>query len=233
MAKNNEINLFNIYVLLLDESISGYELEKEVGISRTTLLKVRADKEKFLSLSINTLVKIQEWLNSDAGKAYLSSPANDYNLKVMGDLDLGACAFCKKIDLVEVEEVILNPAIKTQLLKEFAGPVWEYFDSKGEDGPWKSGLMNELELDKLNGFFGKTSIHPVQLPVIAESNIVDEEDYQDAQNIMGMSNGLIGVAKGHGGNKMNEVKTHSHWAKKIIAQANVYGVKATDKGDLF
>lgn len=121
MAKNNEINLFNIYVLLLDESISGYELEKEVGISRTTLLKVRADKEKFLSLSINTLVKIQEWLNSDAGKAYLSSPANDYNLKVMGDLDLGACAFCKKIDLVEVEEVILNPAIKTQLLKEFAG----------------------------------------------------------------------------------------------------------------
>ena len=121
MTKNVEINLFNIYVLLLDESISGYELEKEVGISRTTLLKVRADKEKFLSLSINTLVKIQEWLNSNKGKAYLSSPANDYNLKVMEDLDLGACAFCKKINLVEVEEVILNPAIKTQLLKEFAG----------------------------------------------------------------------------------------------------------------
>lgn len=121
MAKNNEINLFNIYVLLLDESISGYELEKEVGISRTTLLKVRADKEKFLSLSINTLVKIQEWLNSDKGKAYLSSPANDYNLKAIEDLDLGACNFCKKINLVEVEEVIINPAIKTKLLKEFAG----------------------------------------------------------------------------------------------------------------
>lgn len=121
MAKGVEINLFNIYVLLLDESISGYELEKEVEISRTTLLKVRADREKFLSLSINTLVKIQEWLNSDAGKAYLSSPANDYNLKVMEDLDLGVCAFCKKINLFEVEEVILNPAIKTQLLKEFAG----------------------------------------------------------------------------------------------------------------
>ena len=106
---------------MLDESISGYELEKEVGISRTTLLKVRADKEKFLSLSINTLVKIQEWLNSDKGKAYLSSPANDYNLKAIEDLDLGACNFCKKINLVEVEEVIINPAIKTKLLKEFAG----------------------------------------------------------------------------------------------------------------
>ena len=84
-------------------------------------MKVRTDKEKFLSLSINTLVRLQEWLNSNAGKAYLSSPANDYNLKVMEDLDLGVCAFCKKINLVEVEEVILNPAIKTQLLKEFAG----------------------------------------------------------------------------------------------------------------
>ena len=121
MTKNVEINLFNIYVLLLDESISGYELEKEVGISRTTLLKVRADKERFLSLSINTLVKIQKWLNSDKGKTYLSSPANDYNLRVMEDLDLGVCDFCKKINLVEVENIIINPTIKTKLLKEFAG----------------------------------------------------------------------------------------------------------------
>lgn len=28
---------------------------------------------------------------------------------------------------------------------------------------------------------------------------------------MGMSSGLIGVAKGSAGNKMNEVKTHSNW----------------------
>lgn len=112
-----------------------------------------------------------------------------------------------------------------------AGPVWEYFDSKGDEGMWQRGLEFELSLDKLNGFFGKTAIHPVQLPVIAKSNIVEEEDYQDALNIMGMNSGLIGVAKGHSGNKMNEVKTHSHWAKKIIAQANVYGVKETgDEG---
>lgn len=106
-----------------------------------------------------------------------------------------------------------------------SGPVWEYFNSQGKDGLWKTGLERELTLDKLNGFFGKTSIHPVQLPVIAKSNIVDEEDYKDAQNIMGMSGGLIGVAKGSAGNKMNEVKTHSNWARKIIAMANVYGVK--------
>lgn len=105
-----------------------------------------------------------------------------------------------------------------------AGPVWEYFDSEGQDGPWKKGLINELASDKLNGFFGKTAIHPAQLPVIASSNIVLEEDYVDAVNILGMGGGLIGVAKGFGGNKMNEVKTHSHWARKIIAQASVYGI---------
>ena len=106
-----------------------------------------------------------------------------------------------------------------------SGPVWEYFNSQGEDGLWKTGLEKELSFDKLNGFFGKTSIHPVQLPVIAKSNIVDEEDYKDAQNIMGMSDGLIGVAKGSAGNKMNEVKTHSNWARKILTIASVYGVK--------
>lgn len=106
-----------------------------------------------------------------------------------------------------------------------SGPVWEYFNSQGERGPWKTGLEKELSLDKINGFFGKTSIHPVQLPIIAKSNIVNEEDYNDAMSIMGMSTGLIGVAKGNTGNKMNEVKTHSNWARKILAIASVYGVK--------
>lgn len=106
-----------------------------------------------------------------------------------------------------------------------SGPVWEYFNSQGERDPWKTGLEKELSLDKINGFFGKTSIHPVQLPIIAKSNIVDEEDYNDAMSIMGMRTGLIGVAKGSAGNKMNEVKTHSNWARKILAIANVYGVK--------
>lgn len=106
-----------------------------------------------------------------------------------------------------------------------SGPVWEYFNSQGERDPWKTGLKKELSLDKINGFFGKTSIHPVQLPVIAKSNIIDEEDYNDAMSIMGMSTGLIGVAKGSAGNKMNEVKTHNNWARKILAIASVYGVK--------
>jgi Citrate lyase beta subunit len=106
-----------------------------------------------------------------------------------------------------------------------AGPVWEYFDSNGTVGPWLTGLKKELELDKVNGFIGKTSIHPTQLEYIAKNNIVNNEDYQDAINILGMNKGLIGVAKSSSNNKMNEVKTHSNWAKKIIGLSEVYGVK--------
>lgn len=107
-----------------------------------------------------------------------------------------------------------------------SGPVWEYFDSKGTPGAWSEGLKRELHMDKLNGFLGKTCIHPSQLPIITESNIVSYENYQDALNILGMSDGLIGVQKGYNDNKMNEVKTHTKWAKKIIGQATIYGVAA-------
>lgn len=43
-----------------------------------------------------------------------------------------------------------------------SGPVWEYF-KKGSDTAWEKGLRKEIELDLLNGFIGKTCIHPSQL----------------------------------------------------------------------
>lgn len=104
-----------------------------------------------------------------------------------------------------------------------SGPVWEYFGK--EPGLWSEGLIKELSFDKTNGFIGKTSIHPEQLPIISKNYIVDFEDYQDALSILGMSNGLIGVSKGFNNNKMNEIKTHSNWAKKIISLAEIYGTK--------
>jgi len=101
--------------------------------------------------------------------------------------------------------------------------VWEYYGTDASD-KWRDGLKRELRLDKLNGFIGKTSIHPNQLSTIQESLIVSYEDYKDATSILGMAQGIIGVQKGCGDNKMNEVKTHSNWAKRVIGLAEVYGV---------
>lgn len=105
-----------------------------------------------------------------------------------------------------------------------SGPVWEFFDSEGNEGLWSDGLKKELFLDRLNGFVGKTCIHPSQLKYVQQNNIVSFEEYKDALAILGMSDGIVGVKKGYGNNKMNEVKTHSYWARKIIGLAEVYGV---------
>ena len=60
----------------------------------------------------------------------------------------------------------------------------------------------------LNGFIGKTAIHPSQLETIAKNNIVSEEDYQDSIKILEMDKEFTGVVKSFSGNKMNEGKTH-------------------------
>lgn len=106
-----------------------------------------------------------------------------------------------------------------------SAPVWEYFDGKDGKTEWATGLNKEIYADKLNGFLGKTSIHPSQLPIIQKSLIVNKADYDDAMMILGMNANITGVSKSSEGNRMNEVKTHSNWARKIIGLANVYGVK--------
>jgi len=108
-----------------------------------------------------------------------------------------------------------------------SGPVWEYFENKDkpEDTRWKDGLKRELYADHLNGFLGKTVIHPSQCPVVQQSLTVDRTDYEDAMNILGMNANTTGVKKSTGGNRMNEVKTHTNWARKVIGLAKMYGVK--------
>ena len=78
---------------------------------------------------------------------------------------------------------------------------------------------------RINGFIGKTAIHPSQLPIIYESLKVSRADYEDAMKILGWDKGPLGVAKSEGGNRMNEVKVHGKWAKKISILADIYGIK--------
>lgn len=108
-----------------------------------------------------------------------------------------------------------------------SGPVWEYFGSEGDLGAWSEGLSRELEMDRLNGFTGKTAIHPSQLPIIYESLKVSEEDYSDALRILGWESELSGVAKSAEGGRMNEVKCHTRWARRIKILGDIYGIKET------
>ena len=78
------------------------------------------------------------------------------------------------------------------------------------------------------GLLEKTCIHPSQLQAVLESLVISEENYEDALKILGMDETLVGVTKGHMGNKMNEVKTHIKWAKKMINLATIYGVRKSN-----
>lgn len=122
---------------------------------------------------------------------------------------------------------ILNFFLRMEYDYVISGPVWEYF-SYNKDSIEIQGLLKELEMDMQNGFHGKTIIHPSQINCVNEKYVVSYEEYEDAINIL-ESDG--GVFKGSNGNKMNEVKPHTNWAKKIIRRANIFGV--LDKGASF
>ena len=106
-----------------------------------------------------------------------------------------------------------------------SAPVWEYF-AGGEDDAWLKGLRRELLLDRLNGFIGKTAIHPTQIPAIVESLQVDPKDYADAVAILDWDEKQLGVGKSAASNRMNEVKCHRNWAEKTRMLASIYGIRS-------
>ncbi|MCI8300807.1 MAG: HpcH/HpaI aldolase/citrate lyase family protein [Lachnospiraceae bacterium] len=103
-----------------------------------------------------------------------------------------------------------------------SGPVWEYYNGVN----WKEGLAAELEQDRLCGFVGKTVIHPRQIPVVNAAFQVPEDDLKDARAILGWNpdrNALVaGSVKKE---RMNEYKTHYHWAEKTVMLAEIFGTK--------
>ncbi|NLI21470.1 MAG: HpcH/HpaI aldolase/citrate lyase family protein [Clostridiales bacterium] len=105
-----------------------------------------------------------------------------------------------------------------------SAPVWEYFGHDPE-GAWAEGLRRELALDRMNGFIGKSAVHPAQLPLIRESLRVSRADYQDAAGILHWGSAELGVAKSLDGSRMNEVKCHGRWAARVRALGDLYGFR--------
>ena len=145
------LDIFNIFVLLRDKSVSGFMLEREIGVSRTTLLKVRSDKEQFQSLSIGTLIKIQKWMSSKSGKSYFSANANVYNLQTLEDMKKGDIELYKRIDLEKISAFIKNPFIKTKLFDKGAGfsPMERSLFRRGEKTFYKMTLKKVVKIQKL------------------------------------------------------------------------------------
>lgn len=102
-----------------------------------------------------------------------------------------------------------------------SGAVWEYYN--GEN--WENGLIHELKEDRLNGFVGKTVIHPKQIEAVKQAYMVSRKDYLDACSILGWNADARSlVAAGAESERMNEYKTHCQWAQKIMYLSQAYGI---------
>jgi citrate lyase beta subunit len=127
-----------------------------------------------------------------------------------------------------------------------SGPVWEYFlahtnidlrDLIKQDlhrsllnrepilNDAIDGLLREVVIDKVNGFVGKTVIHPSHLRYVNAMQAVTMEEYEDARQIIEAGEGVV---KSTSGNKMNEANPHKNWARRIINRAKAFGVIASE-----
>jgi len=127
-----------------------------------------------------------------------------------------------------------------------AGPVWEYYSATERmfkpqlrESPFVAheeralrtqliaadldGLIREVALDRANGLTGKTVIHPTHVAAVHALSVVTQEEYEDACAILA-TNGEGGAAASSFGNKMNESKPHTAWARRTLLRAEAFGV---------
>lgn len=57
------IDTKQVEAVLMDKAVSGYLIQKETGISGASISRLRNGKKRFGDLSIDTAIKVQQWIN--------------------------------------------------------------------------------------------------------------------------------------------------------------------------
>jgi len=174
----------------------------EVGSRRSALQQLKDELERVHKYILNVRVGGNDFCSLFGLRRNVRQ--NIYQISVVRDI---------LADIVNIfsDEYVLS------------GPVWEYFGDD-PDAPWAQGLRAELALDRLNGFVGKTAVHPAQLPIIYDSLKVSRADQADAMRLLDWLPDNLGVAKSADGSRMNELKCHTNWALRTAILAEIYGI---------
>jgi citrate lyase beta subunit len=96
------------------------------------------------------------------------------------------------------------------------GPVFEFLDRP-------DALAQETRQDLAYGLFGKSAIHPRQVPVIEAQYRVSPGDLQAAQRILAADAPPVFRLQ----EAMCEPATHRAWAHIIRERARLYGIRGT------
>ena len=103
-----------------------------------------------------------------------------------------------------------------------SGPVFEYYSGDN----WENGFRQELQEDRLCGFTGKTVIHPNQIEAVNNTYKVSQKDFEDAKSILNWNPACPSLVSGSiARERMNECKTHSNWAIRILLLAETFGIQ--------
>ncbi|MBE6990253.1 MAG: ATP/GTP-binding protein [Ruminococcaceae bacterium] len=173
----------------------------------------------------------------------------------VGATDFSSCFGVRRGVDYSIYDILTVREILSDILNVFSrdndyvlsGPVWEYFRASKEmmftELPKKhiddvllqripiynmeiDGLLREIVLDKANGFIGRTVIHPTHVKFVNALQAVTIEEYEDACQILSTDSGVV---KSTQENKMNEIKPHTSWARKLYMRAKAYGVIESEK----
>lgn len=81
------INTERVRMVLMNKAISGYALWKATGVSQTATSRLRSGHKKFEDLSLETICKIQAWI--DAGNYTFSYDYSELLNELTADIKEG------------------------------------------------------------------------------------------------------------------------------------------------
>lgn len=226
----------------VEEVLTGYIFPKfdlsNAGAFLNKLSEINGEREKKLFAMPILESRAIASVFSRSGELKALRDLTDAHREAILNIRVGGNDFCNLYGLRrKISETIYDLGIVRDILTDIlnvfsddyvvSGPVWEYY---GSDAAVR-GLRRETALDRANGFMGKTAIHPSQLKTIRESLMVSRVDFEDAMRILNWHDADKGVAGSADGGRMNEVKTHGRWARRVMLRAEIYGILEEDPED--
>lgn len=197
-----------------------------------TLLGIKRILDKYQSCVLNVRIGATDFSSlfglrrSPDVTIYEIAPIRDCIadiINIFGRADSGYVISGPVWEYFSNRERVLKPQLRITPFEEALGHVGRDLRTQYISGAM-DGLIREVIMDKENGITGKTIIHPTHIKPVQALYAVTHEEYMDATSIISNNNGFLGVMKSQYANKMNEIKPHLNWARRILARSQVYGV---------
>ena len=201
LIKLDEIGCSSLYIMPIIETTNFTDITKKHDTLAELYKSVEKYKERILSLRIGV---------TDILGSYRLRRNKNYTIYDNIIFNTFAC------DLMSIfgSDNSLNIPI--------SGGVSEFYDMNNKE--ILEPYLREIDIDKINGFIGKTVIHPLQLKIVQAKHVISYEDYVDAKNIISNVESKSGVSASFLEERMNEVNPHLKWAEKILTLSDIYGV---------